>query len=221
MSQARRAISKAAGHRIGAPASIKTCVHGTADLALIRRLAASRERLSRLIPRTLRRFVALSTTDGFAPPPDFRPLAKFGTRGLKLGHRMWDVIFRRGWRLSRYRVRCSVPNERRYELSRTPGGHDDVGSGATAPRRDQLWHRHLVSNARVALVGIILFFLGSPLVYIVLAAYFGPMLSLGIVAAMHVYCVATRWSSAGIPCIVAAVFFLVAQFMTPVPLVTQ
>jgi tRNA (guanine-N7-)-methyltransferase len=32
---------------------------------------------------------------GFAPRPDYRPLTKFEARGLKLGHGVWDVIFRR------------------------------------------------------------------------------------------------------------------------------
>ena len=32
---------------------------------------------------------------GFAPRPDYRPLTKFETRGLKLGHGVWDVIFRK------------------------------------------------------------------------------------------------------------------------------
>ena len=36
-----------------------------------------------------------NTADGFAPRPDYRPLTKFEARGLKLGHRVWDVIFRR------------------------------------------------------------------------------------------------------------------------------
>lgn len=36
-----------------------------------------------------------NTADGFAPRPDYRPQTKFETRGLKLGHRVWDVIFRR------------------------------------------------------------------------------------------------------------------------------
>ena len=36
-----------------------------------------------------------NTTDGFAPRPAYRPLTKFEARGLKLGHRVWDVIFRR------------------------------------------------------------------------------------------------------------------------------
>ena len=33
--------------------------------------------------------------DGFAPRPDYRPLTKFEQRGLRLGHGVWDVIFRR------------------------------------------------------------------------------------------------------------------------------
>lgn len=33
--------------------------------------------------------------DGFAPRPEYRPLTKFEQRGLKLGHGVWDVVFRR------------------------------------------------------------------------------------------------------------------------------
>ena len=33
--------------------------------------------------------------DGFAPKPDYRPLTKFENRGLKLGHGVWDVVFRK------------------------------------------------------------------------------------------------------------------------------
>ena len=36
-----------------------------------------------------------NTADGHAARPDYRPLTKFETRGLKLGHGVWDVIFRR------------------------------------------------------------------------------------------------------------------------------
>ena len=32
---------------------------------------------------------------GFAPRPDYRPLTKFEQRGLKLGHGVWDLVFRR------------------------------------------------------------------------------------------------------------------------------
>jgi len=33
--------------------------------------------------------------DGFAPKPFYRPLTKFENRGLKLGHGVWDLVFRR------------------------------------------------------------------------------------------------------------------------------
>ena len=36
-----------------------------------------------------------NTVDGFAPRPGTRPQTKFERRGTKLGHRVWDVIFRR------------------------------------------------------------------------------------------------------------------------------
>jgi tRNA (guanine-N7-)-methyltransferase len=36
-----------------------------------------------------------NSADGFAPRPDYRPQTKFETRGLKLGHGVWDIIFRR------------------------------------------------------------------------------------------------------------------------------
>jgi tRNA (guanine-N7-)-methyltransferase len=37
----------------------------------------------------------VNTTHGFAPRPDWRPLTKFEARGLKLGHGVWDLLFRR------------------------------------------------------------------------------------------------------------------------------
>jgi tRNA (guanine-N7-)-methyltransferase len=36
-----------------------------------------------------------NAADGFAPRPDYRPQTKFETRGLRLGHGVWDVIFNR------------------------------------------------------------------------------------------------------------------------------
>lgn len=36
-----------------------------------------------------------NTTDGYAARPDYRPLTKFENRGLKLGHGVWDLVFRR------------------------------------------------------------------------------------------------------------------------------
>ena len=32
---------------------------------------------------------------GFAPRPEYRPLTKFENRGLRLGHGVWDIIFRK------------------------------------------------------------------------------------------------------------------------------
>ena len=36
-----------------------------------------------------------NTASGFAPRPPYRPLTKFEARGLALGHRVWDICFRR------------------------------------------------------------------------------------------------------------------------------
>jgi len=36
-----------------------------------------------------------NTAEGYAPKPDYRPLTKFENRGLKLGHGVWDLVFRR------------------------------------------------------------------------------------------------------------------------------
>jgi len=36
-----------------------------------------------------------NTAPGYAPKPDYRPLTKFENRGLKLGHGVWDLVFRR------------------------------------------------------------------------------------------------------------------------------
>jgi tRNA (guanine-N7-)-methyltransferase len=33
--------------------------------------------------------------DGYAPKPAYRPLTKFENRGIKLGHGVWDVVFRK------------------------------------------------------------------------------------------------------------------------------
>ncbi len=35
------------------------------------------------------------TADGYAPKPPWRPQTKFEARGLKLGHGVWDLLFRR------------------------------------------------------------------------------------------------------------------------------
>lgn len=36
-----------------------------------------------------------NSSAGFAPRPDYRPLTKFENRGLRLGHGVWDVIFKK------------------------------------------------------------------------------------------------------------------------------
>ena len=38
---------------------------------------------------------AETSPDGYAPKPDYRPLTKFENRGIKLGHGVWDVVFKR------------------------------------------------------------------------------------------------------------------------------
>jgi tRNA (guanine-N7-)-methyltransferase len=36
-----------------------------------------------------------NTAPAYAPRPDYRPLTKFEERGLKLGHGVWDIVFKR------------------------------------------------------------------------------------------------------------------------------
>ncbi len=36
-----------------------------------------------------------NTAADFAPRPDSRPQTKFESRGLRLGHGVWDIVFRR------------------------------------------------------------------------------------------------------------------------------
>ena len=35
-----------------------------------------------------------NTAEGFSARPDYRPQTKFESRGLRLGHGVWDVVFR-------------------------------------------------------------------------------------------------------------------------------
>jgi tRNA (guanine-N7-)-methyltransferase len=39
--------------------------------------------------------LANTSPDGYAAKPDYRPLTKFENRGIKLGHGVWDVVFKR------------------------------------------------------------------------------------------------------------------------------
>ena len=43
----------------------------------------------------LLRNTASAESQGYAPQPDYRPLTKFENRGLKLGHGVWDLVFKR------------------------------------------------------------------------------------------------------------------------------
>jgi len=36
-----------------------------------------------------------NTAEGYAPRPHYRPLTKFENRGIKLGHGVWDLVFRK------------------------------------------------------------------------------------------------------------------------------
>ena len=36
-----------------------------------------------------------NTAEAYAPRPDYRPVTKFENRGLKLGHGVWDLVFRK------------------------------------------------------------------------------------------------------------------------------
>jgi tRNA (guanine-N7-)-methyltransferase len=36
-----------------------------------------------------------NTADGYAPRPAYRPVTKFENRGLRLGHGVWDLVFRK------------------------------------------------------------------------------------------------------------------------------
>lgn len=36
-----------------------------------------------------------NTAETYAPRPDYRPVTKFENRGLKLGHGVWDLVFRK------------------------------------------------------------------------------------------------------------------------------
>ena len=36
-----------------------------------------------------------TAANGYAEKPAYRPLTKFENRGLRLGHGVWDLVFRR------------------------------------------------------------------------------------------------------------------------------
>jgi len=41
------------------------------------------------------RLINTSSTKDFCPRPDYRPLTKFESRGIRLGHGVWDLVFRK------------------------------------------------------------------------------------------------------------------------------
>ncbi len=45
--------------------------------------------------KPLLRNTASAERHGYAPRPDDRPLTKFENRGAKLGHGVWDTVFKR------------------------------------------------------------------------------------------------------------------------------
>ena len=40
-------------------------------------------------------FVNLGNPDGYCARPDYRPITKFETRGEKLGHGVWDLLWQK------------------------------------------------------------------------------------------------------------------------------
>jgi hypothetical protein len=81
----------------------------------------------------------------YAPKPDYRPLTKFENRGLKLGHGVWDLVFRRpeaigptrhrpvramrclhGLIADRPSPRVAVPHGLGYRRASSPTGRFDV-----------------------------------------------------------------------------------------------
>jgi tRNA (guanine-N7-)-methyltransferase len=63
-------------------------------------LPALRHRLARLrtadAGRACGGSLLQNTAPDYAPRPDYRPLTKFEQRGLRLGHGVWDLVFRGG-----------------------------------------------------------------------------------------------------------------------------
>jgi tRNA (guanine-N7-)-methyltransferase len=47
------------------------------------------------IMSTARGFENLAGDDLYSERPDYRPLTKFEQRGRKLGHGVWDLVFRK------------------------------------------------------------------------------------------------------------------------------
>ncbi|MDG5976968.1 tRNA (guanine-N(7)-)-methyltransferase [Hydrogenophaga taeniospiralis CCUG 15921] len=55
----------------------------------------AQQMLAVLSAEPLLKNTAAPDSDGYVPKPGYRPLTKFENRGLKLGHGVWDLVFRR------------------------------------------------------------------------------------------------------------------------------
>ncbi|MDP3835411.1 MAG: tRNA (guanosine(46)-N7)-methyltransferase TrmB [Hydrogenophaga sp.] len=55
----------------------------------------AQQMLDALSAEPLLQNTADAASEGFVPQPGYRPLTKFENRGLKLGHGVWDLVFRR------------------------------------------------------------------------------------------------------------------------------
>ncbi len=82
----RRLIQAAFVNLLASRMKPGACVHVATDW----------EDYAREILGTLTQDPALvNTAEGFAPRPETRPETKFERRGVALGHRVWDVVFRK------------------------------------------------------------------------------------------------------------------------------
>jgi tRNA (guanine-N7-)-methyltransferase len=55
----------------------------------------AQQMLEVLSAEPLLRNTAQAADGGYVPRPDYRPLTKFESRGLRLGHGVWDLVFQR------------------------------------------------------------------------------------------------------------------------------
>jgi tRNA (guanine-N7-)-methyltransferase len=90
------------------------------------RLSASSHRLAglrRTDATTSCKAKLLANTADYAPRPAYRPLTKFEQRGLRLGHGVWDLIFRRPPRSARFLDEAAAGERRSMIGARMPVPH--------------------------------------------------------------------------------------------------
>ena len=63
-----------------------------------------------------------TSSEGYAPKPDYRPLTKFENRGIKLGHGVWDVVFKRQTTLNNPQSPIPSPSGRGSSPVPSPSG---------------------------------------------------------------------------------------------------